>query len=233
MSYIVIFAKFPESDSEYPVGCFRTDLSPGDEVLIRISDRSLKPGLVLSVEYLNWNCKAFIECKVSESSLNSKGFLEPPSNSPVHIGLATHEALASLLSRNGWIRTKKTNVHEFVFIYSNKTQAARILLRRNGIDLQILEERIEDLPVALDEFSTSINNGRLVRHFFSHTSFNLYEGVFRFSKSFQEGTDDYDRFFKSVGSKDKVAVGRRWLADDADSFYTISDGTDGGNRYMG
>ncbi len=63
MSYIIAFVSFSESDKEFPVQCFRTDVKPNDEVVIRRSDGKLRLAKILHTKYLNWDCKGKIECK--------------------------------------------------------------------------------------------------------------------------------------------------------------------------
>jgi hypothetical protein len=43
----------------------------------------------------------------------------------------------------------------------------------------------------------------VVHHSLAHTTFNLFEGVLRFARSFISDGGDYDRYFKPVGSSDR------------------------------
>ena len=84
-----------------------------------------------------------------------------------------------------------------------------------------------------------------MRHYFAHTTFNLYEGILRFAVSFMSDEGNYDRFFKSVGSSDRRTEELRQEAErrkrmkaerepDALSDYydEMSDGS-GDNVYLG
>lgn len=59
MSYIVAYVLFEDSEGslDYPVNCLRTDLKPGDIVIVRMHTKHgiLKTAKITSVDYLNWN----------------------------------------------------------------------------------------------------------------------------------------------------------------------------------
>ena len=238
MSYIIAFVKFPESDSDYPAGCFRADLKTGDAVVVRLADGRLRPAVVETLQYLNWICSAFIECKVSEATEASDGTLSPPTGSPLHVGLATHQALARALRRDGWVPLKHySSVYKILFSLSNKTQTANILLRKNGVDLQILPDRLATAPAPMSVCDVSITLGRVVRHHLAHTTFNLFEGIHRFAEAFVDNSNDYDRFFIPVGSRDKrtpklKALSQRSRNEMLEIYGAISDGS-GGHAYLG
>lgn len=236
MSYIIAFVKFPETDAEYPVECFRTDLKIGDSVLIRQGNGTLKQAVLSNLKYLNWACKGRIECKLSEAHVDKFGEMAPPDKSPLHVGLATKEALVIALRKDGWTPLKPGgNVHNIILTLSNESQSANILFRKNGVDLQILPSKSESEPKAWSPCSHYITKGRLVRHYLAHTTFNLYEGVWRFSRSFSSNSNDYDRFFKSVGERDKrtaeLKVAREG-SELSDIYDAISDGS-GQDAYLG
>ncbi|MDP2228287.1 MAG: hypothetical protein Q8J78_12510 [Moraxellaceae bacterium] len=204
MSYIIAFVRFPESGMDYPVACYRTDVRPSESVLVRLSNSRLKVATVESISYLNWDCKSRIECKSSEAIEDEYGILIP--SIPITVGLATMEAIVSHLSRLGWIPLKPySKQYKIALTNSNKTQTANIFFRKNGVDLQILPERDASIPRSFSRISVSLSEGRTVRHFLSQTKFNLYEGIDRFAKCFLSNEEDYDRFFKSVGSSDRAA----------------------------
>lgn len=238
MSYIIAFVNFEESQTDYPAGCFRTDLSPGDAVLVRLADQRLRPGVVKALQYLNWDCKAFIECKASEATQSTDGRLTLPEGSPLHVGLATHHALARTLREDGWTPLKHhSSTYKIIYCYSNEQQTANILLRRNGVDLQILPSRLEAVPAPMSVFSVPMSEGRVVRHHLAHTTFNLFEGIYRFSRAFAADNGDYDRFFVAVGSRDKrtpelKARSHKPRNEMLDIYSAVSDGS-GGPAYLG
>ena len=207
MSYIIGFIEFEDSSTDYPVECFRTDLQPGDRVLVRIDNGKLKPGIVTRLEYLNWNCKGRIECPIAEALVGDDGVLSPPPGSPISVGLASAQPVIARLKSEGWVPLKSSqNMHRSILSNSNSTQSANILFRRNGVDFQILPKRHDVAPRAYSYLKHAVTEGRVVRHFLARTTFNLYEGVLRFSQSFMSNEGNYDRFFNPVGSRDKTTA---------------------------
>lgn len=85
-------------------------------------------------------------------------------------------------------------------MYSNQRETSQILFRKNGVDLLILPERIATLPAPGSVVHIRISEGQLVRHFLSGTTFNLYEGIYRFARSFTREENNYARFFQAVDS---------------------------------
>ena len=238
MSYIIAFVRFPESDSDYPANCFRTDLQKGDAVVVRLGDGRLRPAVVEMLQYLNWQCRAVVECKVSEAVETGDGTLTSPPGSPLHVGLATHQALARVLKVGGWVPLlHRSNVYTILFSFTNKTQTANILFRKNGVDLQILPERLPAAPVPMSSCDVSIAIGQVVRHHLAHTTFNLFEGIHRFAKAFANESGDYERFFVSVGSRDKRTSKQKNNSprprNELLEIYGAISGRSGGDGYLG
>jgi hypothetical protein len=202
MSYIVAFVQFSTRGDVYPVECFRTDISVGDAVLVQIPERRLASATVVQVRNLSWKCVGQIRGKISEAVQDQDGYWSLGA-CPTVVGQATNEVFIAELKRRGWIPLKLGNVHMAALTNSNGTGSANILVRRNGIDLQILPARRESVPRPFSLSQESVSEGRFVRHYFSHTTFNLYEGILRFASSFMADEGNYDRFFKSVGSSDR------------------------------
>ncbi len=202
MSYIIAFVQFSMPGEAYPVECLRTDIGVGDEVLVHLPNRRLTQATVVQIRYLNWNCAGQIKAKVSEAVRSEDGCWTLR-NPPAVVGLATNEVFVAELKRLGWVPLKRGHVHMAALTNSNQTASANILVRRNGIDLQILPARRNDMPRPYGLDQESITEGRVVRHYFAHTTFNLYEGIQRFAVSFMSDEGNYDRFFKSVGSSDR------------------------------
>ena len=202
MSYIIAFVQFVPSGDTYPVECFRTDVSEGDAVLVQLPKRLLTQAAVHQVRYLSWTCVGRIRGKVSEAEQAQDGYWSLR-DCPAVVGMATNEVFVAELKRRGWIPMKRGHVHMATLTNSNKTTSANILVRRNGIDLQMLPGRRSSLPRPFSLSQESVTEGRFVRHYFSHTTFNLYEGVLRFADTFMSDEVNYDRFFKSVGQGDR------------------------------
>lgn len=245
MSFIVAFVKYSEFGTEYPLDCLRDDLVLGDEVLTRRSDGKLARGKIVRTEFLNWRCTARIECKISEARVNSDRLLIPPRNAPFVVGLTTNDALVFKLKGRGWVPQKRGNVHRQVLAFTNDVQTAFILIRSNGVDLQLLESKLEEplRPYAVQQLS--ITQGKFVRHHLSQCGFNLYEGILRFAQAFEQGTGKYDRYFVSVGCSDKrteelkkqteqrEAEERKATRDEHDDIYNACAPGDGSPAYMG
>ena len=204
MSYIIAYVTFPMTRIDYPMNCYRTDIAADDQVLIRLSTGLLRPGKVTRVLYLDWDCRGQILCKLNECD-GGRGKLSAPFGHPKRVGITDHHAFATRLERKGWVRLRATtNIHTHIYGYHNGKDRANIWLRRHGIDLQVLEGFRKEMPAWGADRDVMLSEGKVVRHFLSQTTFNLFEGVLRFSDDFEAGEDDYDRFFRSVGSKSRV-----------------------------
>lgn len=202
VSYIVAHVKFATHGLAYAVECFRNDLVVDDEVIIRFPRRPLVVGRIVELSYLNWACSGKIICKSSETSISPQGRWISPKEIGT-CGLVTSEAFVKDLVANGWVHFKPGRGYRFALTYENASCSANILIRKNGIDLQILQPR--KIPV-IKHFAfsqDSSNDGRFVRHHFAYTRFNLYEGIQRFANSFMADENNLDRFFTSVGTSDR------------------------------
>ena len=243
MSYIIAYVKFPETSIDYPVECYRTDLKPEDSVLVSLADGRIKQAVVTKLSYLNWECKSKIECKESEAIRTSEGLLQLPIGSPICNGLATPSAVATALISRGWTPLETFSYYNFVLTYSNENQTANIFFRKNGVDLQIISSIPEIKLKPHTRLPDELAHGRIVRHYLSQTSFNLFEGVLRFSGSFVSNEGNYDRFFVAVGSKDKrtsdlikrlpAKASRGADGNDLSDLYDAFSGGSGGDAYMG
>lgn len=116
----------------------------------------------------------------------------------------------------GWTPLKPiSRQYRIAVTHCNKTQTANIFFRKNGVDLQILSELPLSRPANFSKINISLSEGRVVRHFLSQTTFNLYEGIDRFATCFLANEDNYDRFFKSVDSSDRATQEVRNRAHDS------------------
>lgn len=221
MPYIVSFVEFLGSNDVFPVGCLRTDVTVGELVLVRIRDGTQKQATVCRIEYLDWECSASLLCKISEA-LDGPNGLQSPSDAPFVIGLTTFEAMTDHLLSKGWIPVKpRGNVHKLIMSFSNRFETASIWLRRHGIDLQILPNSGSEAFTPPSNIGTTLGEGRVVRHYFSQTTFNLYEGIARFANSFMKEEGNYDAFFVSVGSRSRRTPEQ--LSRSRDSGYDLPE----------
>jgi len=244
MSYIIAFVSYTDfTNKKYPVQCFRTDLKVNDIVLVRRTDGQLRFATVLKLEYLNWDCKGFILCKKSECSIDDHGNLCPPSNSAIIFGVATPEVFTKKLIDSGWILLRPHSAtYRKILTKTNGSQIAYIFIRKNGIDLQILPISEEKLPIKSGSlYRQSLTQGKVVRHTLAHTTFNLYEGVLRFSDSFINNELNLERYFIPQGETDKRTDAlkkdarlRKNLGEYgiSDLYEACSDGN-GGAAYLG
>lgn len=241
MSYIIAFVRFFDSSKVFPVECFRTDLDLNEQVIVRLGSGELKHAVIMQKKYLNWDCKSRIECKASESSENSIGAIILPSRSPLTAGIATPTAFISAVRNMGWTPLKPSNrMYKSVLAIVNASQVAYIFVRRNGIDIKIVPKADGEELKAYSLYQCSLAEGRVVRHSLAHTTFNLFEGLIRFCKSFNANESDLDRYFVAVGSADKrtdelkVRTQTRKVqrSEMQDIYDACSDGSDG-SAYLG
>lgn len=229
MSYIVAFVRLPGTSQEYPVSCFRTDIKPEDAVIVELIGNRFEIGRVSTVKYLDWDCKARLVCKVGEGEITSRGVQLAP-RTPRSVGIVSGEILIAQLRERGWTPYHSlATFYRMVLAFNNETQTARILVRRHGVDFQVLPD-LQTLPAAFSKASVAKTEGRFVQHFLAHTTFNLYEGTIRFAEAFERNEDNYDRFFVSVGERDRRTAEQKAAAKadrEDSSFYWQGSGSDG------
>lgn len=241
MSYIIAFVSFSEIEKEYPVQCFRTDLRAGDEVVVRRADGKLRLAFISKLQYLNWDCNGRIECRRKEASIANTGNITLPKGSPLHKGISTSDAFTKALKDSGWVPIKsRQKMYRAVLANINEENVSYIFARKNGIDIQIIP-RTDDHPIKpYSYYEKSLTEGRTVRHSLAHTTFNLFEGVLRYARSFQSNEKDLDRYFVPQGSSDKrteelkkKAIERKTSRNEMlDIYDACSDGS-GGPAYLG
>ena len=223
--------------TDYPFNYLRSDILPGDGVLVKRDDGQVRQGVVSRITYLDWDCSGFVACKTSEAEMGPHGLVIPPGY-PIVKGLVDIRTMADHLRAQGWTPLKTSNIWKIAYALQSGADRANILLRRRGVDLQILPGWTHPLPPSMGAIDTSPSQGRIVRHFLSQTTFNLYEGVARFAEAFENGAGDYDRFFRPVGSRkrrtpelmDRIGQDRSGSFD-RDLYEAL--GGDGGPVYLG
>ncbi len=241
MSYIIAFVKFLDSTKIFPVECFRTDLALNDQVIVRLGSGELRHALIMQKKYLNWDCKGRVECKVSEAGENNFGEIVLPRGCPISSGVATPTAFVSAARSLGWVPQKPSQrMYKNVLAQVNETSTAYIFVRRNGIDIKIIERTGGDELRPYGLCQCSLSEGRVVRHSLAHTSFNLFEGVLRFCKSFDGNETDLDRYFVAVGDSDKrteelkeVSRARKSQRSEMQDIYDACSDGSGGPAYLG
>ena len=131
---------FDKSGKTYPVNCLRTDIAVGDNVVVNMNNRPPKWAHVDDINYLNWGCQHTIECLASEAQFTADGIVLPPGESLSIKGLARPYELAVSLFKMGWVpRRAASKMYRMAYSAANQTQTALILMRKNGIDVQLIE----------------------------------------------------------------------------------------------
>jgi hypothetical protein len=204
MSYIVAFVKFKEaSESLYPFGCTRDDLVPGDKVIVQTKDQKLSVAFVNKLEYLDWNCRAEILCKLSERSQNMYGDYIIPQDAPFEKGYATPNTLVNILDLQGWEKMTTANkAYSLAMGKKNQTQTAFILFRKNGIDIQLHDSKNYDVKKG-GSWVISSNKTRMVRNYYAHTKTNLFQWIESFATDFDNNKKNLEKYFIPQGSKNK------------------------------
>uniref|UniRef100_A0ABX1N6H9 Uncharacterized protein n=1 Tax=Aromatoleum buckelii TaxID=200254 RepID=A0ABX1N6H9_9RHOO len=204
MSYIIAFVSFEESNKKFPVQCFRTDIKLGDKVVVRRTDGKLRFATIEHLKYLNWDCNGRIECRKDESTLNADGDIVLPNDCPLIYGISTADVFVKELKSIGWVPVKsRQRMYRTVLANLNASNIAYIFVRKNGLDIQILPRPniIQIKPYTV--YDKSLTEGKVVRHSLAHTTFNLFEGVLRFSNSFLSNGEDLERYFVPQGFTDR------------------------------
>ncbi len=241
MSYIVAFVRFFGSLKDFPYECYRTDLTIGDVVVVRRSDRKLRLAKISDLKYLNWDCGGYVECKKEECSIDSDGKFILPSGSPIVLGLSSPEALIKSLISRGWTQMRsRQKMYRAIFSNINSSSVAYIFLRKNGLDLQILPRNGNESMRPYSLYQGSLTAGRVVRHSLAHSSSNLYKDIIHFSDSFLGDEKDLDYYFVQQGSSDKrtkeLKEQSRKIQQSRDEmselYEACSDGS-GGPAYLG
>ncbi|MEQ9446626.1 MAG: hypothetical protein RJS98_13760 [Rhodospirillaceae bacterium] len=141
---------------------------------------------------------------MDEASKNSNGQIILPKGTPIANGFSSFDAFIKELKLHSWVPIKSRRTqYRAVLGYANQSRTAYIFVRKNGIDIQMLDriEGEELKPYSLHQIP--FREGTVVQHFLAHTTFNLFEGILRFSKSFINNEKDLDRYFEPQGSREK------------------------------
>lgn len=206
MSYIIAFVSYANEERTYPVSCWRTDIKPGDAVVVQQGHGShvLKWARVDRLLFLNWECKHHIACLASEARFDSLGILLPKPI-PMFAGLSRPEEVWHHLRQSGWTRCPTVSrLFKSAFCRHNGRQFANIFFRSNGVDIQIINGNVNEALTTGGELSFfQRDHFTVVRHTLSHSHLNLFEMIVRFAEAFQNDAGQYEEFLKPVGKSDR------------------------------
>ncbi len=203
MSYIISYVTYAESTKEFPVQCYRTNFKSGDEVIVRRADGKLRHACITRLRYLNWDCSGRIECRRTESLVDNENNILLPKGALVY-GICTPDIFFKTLRKIGWIQVKSNQrMYKAVLANLNNAHIAYIFIRKNGLDIRMFCRSENETIIPYSLYDRSSIDGKEVRHSLAHTTFNLYEGILRFSASFLNNERDLNRYFMPQGSSDK------------------------------
>lgn len=185
MSYIIAHVAFDKSGKTYPVNCLRTDIAVGDEVVVKMNNRPLKWARVDDINYLNWGCQNTIECLASEAQFTADGIVLPPGESLSIKGLARPYELAVSLFKMGWVpRRAASKMYRMAYSAANQSQTALILMRKNGIDVQIINGLPAEGMKPNSVLSISRTDGPFIGQPFHGSLHNILERTLSFAEAF-------------------------------------------------
>lgn len=234
MSYIVAFVSFSKSQKEFPMQCFRTDMKSGELVVVRKTDGELVFAKIICFKYLNWDCNGQIECRKEECTININGDIVLPNGSPLSYGISSQYAFVKELKSIGWIPIKpKQRMYRIMLANLNSSSISYIFIRKNGLDIQIVPRANNNQIKPYSMYERSLSEGRVVRHSLAHTTFNLFEGILRFSKSFLSNEEDLDRYFFPQGKSDKRTEELKKQGNEMLDIYNACSNGDGAPAYLG
>ncbi|MER8972701.1 MULTISPECIES: hypothetical protein [unclassified Mesorhizobium] len=228
MSYIIAHVAFDRSSRAYPVNCTRTDVIIGDDVVVRMKDGALKCARVADLNYLNWNCSHTIECLEREADFTRSGILLAPGESLSVRGLARPVDLAMHLNGMGWIRRRPANkAYRLAFTATSETRTGLILMRKNGIDVQLLH----GLPDEEMKRDSVLRTSRMASPFFGQefhgSQQNILKRIADFAEAFLRNDPGLEEMLVPLWTTKKLPSRPRNLCetDDGEDLYSIFGGT--------
>ncbi len=233
MSYIIAHVAFRDGEQSYPVNCFRDDIVMGDQVIVRGSEGNLKTAKVVSINFLNWNCKNTIVCRASEAIVDDGRITVPPELAWVR-GLTRPEDLYRDLAARGWRRRKpRSKSYRLALSYERPDATARLFFRMNGIDLQVLrgDKKLHDSENLECSFAPSV--GEVLRNAYHQSGINVLEHVKALAVAFQGGTVDLSPYWKEHGEANRTPIELKSRPHDFASVLYDVLGGDGGDVYIG
>ena len=219
MTYKVAFVSDGPDTFRIAVSCYRADVKVGDIVYINERNKSYYSsffGIVREIHYLGPLGESRIVISEAEEWISFIGKVRRKEHAPrpsIFNGILNHELFIKELSAKGWITLQRhryrssTCSHSTVGVYSiqAKGRTAFIYLHNTDVFLQVIDRHIDNIVQSACSRLTKPNSnlGNTVHHALSMTSFNLYDGLLRFSKSFIDGEKDLSRYFISQGEKNE------------------------------
>jgi len=180
-----VHVAFDKSGKTYPVNCLRTDIEVGDEVVVKMNNRPLKWARVDDINYLNWDCQNTIECLASEATFTAEGIALSPGESLSIKGLARPYELAVQLFKMGWLpRRAASKMYRKAYSAVNQTQTALILMRKNGIDVQIIDGLPSEEVKPNSVLSISRTDGPFIGQPFHGSRHNILKRTASFAEAF-------------------------------------------------
>ncbi len=189
-------------------------------------DRPLKRARVIDLNYLNWNCQNTIACLVSEATFTSDGIVLPGNESLSVKGFARPYDLAVHLYRLGWISRRPANkAYKMAYSAINQSKTALVLMRKNGIDVQI----IDSLPVEEmrphSKLSTSRSDGLWVSQAFHGSRDNVLERTALFAEAFLRNEKDLEHLIEPLKTEKTLPSPPPRMRDDDNDLYSALGGT--------
>lgn len=202
MTYRIAYVKFTKSGGLYPVNCDRSDLDPGDLVVVKMSgsELHLKVAMFERQEYLNWDCKHSILCKRDEIKPDGDGGYQVCRVSqPRH--LETFGDLERELFGLGWRQTGfSRHIYKWVHLKRFEEAWVAVGLRKNGIDFQIFVEGWGgEKSRGPQTFPEGTRN--LVRHYFYDSKTDLLEFTKNFALNAHLPLPQLAEFFIPMGER--------------------------------
>lgn len=195
MSYIIAHVAFGETSQSYPVNCERTDVRVGDEVVVRVHEQGLKWAKIVDLNYLNWNCRNSIECLASEAEFSTTGITVADAFKVN--GLSNFQQLAVSLFQKGWTpRIAANRSYRKAYSATNVSQTCLILMRKNGIDVQVIEALPNSKIAANSRLSTSQKDGPFYCQTFHGSLNNIFERIDVFATAFLDGRAAPDKMLR-------------------------------------
>lgn len=226
MSYIVAHVAFDNSGTSYPVNCNRTDIVVGDEVVVRMQDRPLKWARVVDLNYLNWNCRNTIECLAREAHFTENGIVLPDGESLSVHGLVHPYDLAVHLYRIGWVPGRAANrAYRKAYTAANRTQTGLIMMRKNGIDVQIIESVPSREMKPNSWVSISKADGPIIRQPFHGSLHNIIERTAAFAEAFLRNESRLEEMVTPLQTTKVLPKPPRRTKEEEDNLYSALGGT--------
>lgn len=232
MSYIIAHVVFDSTGTTYPVNCLRTDLKIGDEVVVKMNNRPLKWARIADINFLHWNCQNTIECLASEASSTKGEIVLPPGESRSVGGLARPYDLAVFLYKIGWLPRRAANkMYRMAYSATNHSQTSLILMRKNGIDVQIIEGLPAEEMKPNSVLSTSQSDGPFIRQPFHGSQDNILERTAKFAQSFLQNGENLEAMVEPIQTAKVLPKPPPRVRDREDDLYSALGG-DGGPIYL-